>query len=228
MNWCEACYRYVPVSGTRQDANGDDIFDCGHSHANNRRLREEKDVEEATTTTLSKEKQDEIAARIKESQERAKARRIEIDARLEDLKKAAAPLESTRYFHFRRECVHGNIMARGGVTVAVRQGDVGSYEIVAAVCSLDDQYCKRVGRAMANEQLGNDDADVFRIQVPVGGVFKPEKKHCQKLERRFVEEMAMRLAQFTVLSRWAGRGFDFADDLKRAMMSQRMRRLQRA
>lgn len=58
------------------------------------------------------------------------------------------------FLHLRdRQPNSGGVAPRGGCTIAFAQVDSCTLALAAAYCSEKDQYCKRVGRAIATGRL---------------------------------------------------------------------------
>lgn len=167
-------------------------------------------MSEATTTTPS---QGEIAEKIRLAKEKSAKRRAEVAAKAAELKNAALPLANTRYFHLRRTCEHWNLMPRGGATVAMRKADDG-YEFAIVICSLDDTYCKRAGRAAVNKRLSDGIIDL-KLGLLVGNKTMRTAMG-RRLLQATVQGLAEKLGCFALLNRWGARGVDFAQDLLRS------------
>lgn len=65
-------------------------------------------------------------------------------------------MSKTRFLHIRNETLTGFdtfIDPRGGMTVMMQQGTPGTVVVSLAECSLKDNYCRRIGRATAEQKL---------------------------------------------------------------------------
>lgn len=83
------------------------------------------------------------------------------------------------------------IRVEGGVTIAFIVGPE-SIKYAAAFCSPRDQYCRKVGRAIAQERLKNPAAERFVMEFPMSSADAPVRKIAHTIMQDFNKRIAER------------------------------------
>lgn len=62
-------------------------------------------------------------------------------------------MTNIQFLHIRPRHLDGTFMTKGGTTYAFTQNDDGSFSVAEARCHWNDNFCRRIGRAISSGRL---------------------------------------------------------------------------